>query len=184
MRIILDMDSILANLDVPWVAEINRRFGDSLTVDDVVTWDMHTLSKGGVAVYDILATPGFFRSLKPHAGSIEAARELVARGHEVHVVTASEFEAAASEKVGWFHEHLPFLGKRRLWIGHDKHMLHADAIVDDGPHNAKAYKEAHPNAKVLTISYPYNKDCPHYDVIAPDHNDTVAAWETILKELP
>lgn len=184
MRIILDMDSIMADIETPWLAECNRRFGDNLTVADIHTWDLHTLSKGGKRVYEILGEEGFFRNLKPIPGAVEAAQELVRRGHELHVVTACEFPFAAKEKVEWFHETLHFLGKRRLWIGHEKHMLRADAIIDDGPHNAIAYRAAHPDALIMTIGYGYNKDCPAYDLIAGDFSDTVAAWAQILERLP
>jgi 5'-nucleotidase len=182
MRIILDMDSILADIETPWLAECNRRFGDNLTVADITTWDLHKLSKGGKKVYDILGEEGFFRRLEPIPGALVAA-ELLAGSHDVHVVTACEFPFAAKEKVEWFHEHLPFLGKRRLWIGHEKHMLKADVIVDDGPHNAVAYRAAHPDALIMTIGYGYNKDCPAYDLIAGDFSDARGAWAEILERL-
>lgn len=183
MRIILDMDSILADILPAWLDESNRLFGERLTVADVTDWDMSKLSKGGKAIFGILAKPGFFSALKPIPGAIEATKALHDSGHEVFVVTAAEFPCNFSEKAEWFREHLPFLGKRRFVMAHEKHLLAADAIVDDGPHNAEAYKKAHPHALAMTIGYAYNRDCPHYDLIAGDHSDTRAAWAQITERL-
>lgn len=183
-RILIDMDSITVDLMTPWLREHNARQDDDLTVDRILTWDTHLYAKGGNAIYDVLKKSGLFRYANPLPGAVEAIRTLHERGHEVFMVTAAVFPINFGEKAEWFHEHLDFLGKRRLVFAHEKHLLPGDALIDDGPHNATAYRAAHPGAKILTIGYPYNKDCPAYDLVAGDWRDPAAAWELILKELP
>ncbi len=184
MRILVDMDSILVNLMDKWLTAHNEAQGDDLTVDKIKTWDTHLYAKGGKAVYKVLERPGVFRSCLPLDGGVEAVQILQERGHEVFVVTAAMFPSNFSEKVEWCHEHLPFLDKRHLGFLHEKHLLSGDALIDDGPHNARAYRKAHPKSKILTIEYPYNSDCEAYDVVASDWRDPLGAWATILKELP
>lgn len=183
MRILVDMDSILVDLMGPWLAEHNARQGDDLTVDRILTWDTHLYAKGEKAIYEVLEKPGLFRNASPLPGGLEAVKTLHDRGHEIFVVTAAVFPNNMAEKAGWFHEHLPFLGKRRFIIAHEKHLLPGDVLIDDGPHNATAYRAAHPNATIATIGYEYNKDCPAYDLVAGDWRDTAAAWAEIVEAI-
>lgn len=183
MRIICDLDSIVFDVMTPWLDEVNRRFGDNLTIADIDSWNWHEKSRGGFKIYDIIAEPGFFRNLKPLDGAIEGVRKLIERGHDVFIVSACDTPFAAAEKVESVREHLPFISNRRLIFAHEKHLLNADCIIDDGPHNAEAYRVVHPDSKILTIGYPYNQGHPAYDVISGDWRDTKAAWEGILWEL-
>lgn len=183
MRILVDMDSITVNLMKSWLGAHNEAQGDDLTVDRIKTWDTHLYAKGGHAVYDVLKKPGLFREAEPLPGALEGIWTLQERGHDVFLVTAAEFPGNFSEKVEWVRDRLPSVGKRRLIFAHEKYLIPADALIDDGPHNATAYRLHHHAAKILTIEYPYNKDCPAYSLIAPDWKDPAGAWERILKEL-
>ena len=184
MRIICDLDSIVVDLLTPWLKAHNEAQGDNLTVDKILTWDTHEFAKGGHAVYDVLNQPFFFRDLEPLPGAIQAIETLNDRGHEIFMVTAASYPVNFVDKVNWHAEFLPFLSKKNLVFAHEKYIIPADAIIDDGPHNATAYAKCHPHALVLGIEYPYNKDCEHYTMLAPSYNDPRAAWELILNELP
>lgn len=183
MKILFDMDSILADIGTDWYAQYNETYGDNLDMDMVKTWNTHEYAKHGTAIYTILERKGFFRNLKPIPGALEAVQKVLDKGHTVKIVTAAEFPINYSEKVEWFKEKLPQLKKRDLYMMHEKHEIHADVLIDDGPHNAEAYRKAHPNAKILTIGYPYNENCTAYTLIAGSYKDPVAAWELILKEI-
>ena len=184
MRILVDMDSILVDTLSAWLAEHNEAQGDTITIEQVSHWDFHSIAKGGKALYEPLARPGFYRALKPLPGGVEAVQELLRRGHEVFIVSTSMHPLALAEKAEWCAEYLPFLDQKHVVFAHEKHIIVADAIIDDGPHNATAYAKAYPSAKVLGIGYPYNKDCPHYTLLAGDWRDPAAAWAQILEELP
>lgn len=181
-RVLVDLDSIVFDIMGAWLAEANRRFGDRLTVADITSWSWHELSKGGHEIYKILEEPGFFRNLRPYPGAVEGVREINSR-HRLKIVTAADHVPSYSEKAASVRQHLPFLTKRQLVVMHDKHEIHADYIVDDAPHNAEAYKEAHPNATTIAIGYPYNVGCPHIDVFAGDWRDPEAAWRRIVEEI-
>lgn len=181
-RVLVDLDSIVFDILGAWIGEANRRFGDNLTVADIVSWSWHELSRGGTGIYKILEEPGFFRNLRPYPGAVEGVRRLNER-HRLKIVTAADHVPSYSEKAAAVREHMPFLNKRQLVVMHDKHEIKADYLVDDAPHNAEAYKLAHPDAKVIAIGYPYNVACPHIDVIAGDWRDPAAAWARIEEEI-
>lgn len=176
-KIVLDLDSIVVDLMPAWLNDYNARFNDNATMDTFLSWDMHKYVKGGKAIYGFINVPGFFRHLPFVPGAEAAVKELVARGHEIWLVSSAVFPCNYPDKVEWVAQYLPMIPKRQLAIMDAKEQIHADILVDDGPHNAEAYKKAHPNAKVMTLRYLYNQDCPAYDVVAD-------SWEQLLKELP
>jgi 5'-nucleotidase len=156
-RILVDMDSILADILTPWCHYLNEVHGESMTIDKVVSWNMHeNAPKAGLQAYDILKVEGFFRNLHVIPGAVEGVKSFVDAGHDVFVVTAAETPTSFKEKAEWFHEHFPFLGKRRLVLMHEKHLLSGDVLIDDGPHNAEAYRAAHPKAYIASLWYPYH----------------------------
>jgi 5'(3')-deoxyribonucleotidase len=183
MKIVCDLDSIVVDLMTPWIASHNAVHVDDATIETFTSWDMHRHVAAGVKIYSIINQPGFFRHLQMLPGAEAGLKELVGRGHEVWLVTAASFACNYGDKVEWMAQYLPFIPKQQTAIMHAKHEIHADVLIDDGPHNAEAYRRAHPKAKILTIGYPYNKNCPDYDVVAGSYKDTEAAWKIILQEL-
>jgi 5'(3')-deoxyribonucleotidase len=177
VKIVLDLDSIVVDLMTPWLAAYNAAHDDNATMETFTTWDMHKHVKGGKAIYGFINRPGFFRHLAFVDGAEAAVKELVRRGHEIWLVSAAVFSCNYSDKVEWMAQYLPMIPKRQTALMDSKDEIHADVIIDDGPHNAKAYKLRHPGAKAMTLRYPYNQDCSAYDVIAD-------SWEQLLQELP
>jgi 5'-nucleotidase len=183
VRILVDLDSTVADLLNPWLALYNAEHGDDLTIDRLTSFDTHTIARAGTAIYDVLKRDGLFRSLPPLPGALEGVEALRAAGNEVFVVTAAEFPTNCSEKIAWLGEHLPFIDKRHRIIAHEKHLLSGDVLIDDGPHNAVAYKKAHPAAFITGIKFPYNAECEAFTYLADDWRDTARAWRTMVDVL-
>ena len=74
---------------------------------------------------------GFFRSLKPIEGAIEAYRKLHEM-HDVYVLTAASWSnpTACAEKIAWINEYLPEAHKRVIF-SHNKHLCQGDFLIDD-----------------------------------------------------
>lgn len=193
MRVLCDSDSVIADFFPPLFREYARRTGEIVTVDQIKTWDMGKHVSQPDVLYGIFMEPGFFRNLQPMPGAVEALRAWVDAGIEVVVATSPCTAHSAAEKIEWCVEHVPFIDPkglhgrikvpRNLWIGHDKHHIVADVMVDDGPHNALAYRKAHPDAFIATIAYPYNEapdgsDAP-YNWRCGHWSDPAAAWAEI-----
>lgn len=177
-RVIVDIDSICADILTPWLAIYNAKKGLNLTVDDVKSWDMHKMPGAALDVYDVLGIEGFFRGLEPLPGAIPSVAMLNAT-HEVLLVTAAETPISFKEKAEWVRQHMPFLTKRQLVLMHEKQLIPADYFVDDNPKTAAAYRAAHPDAKILTIAYPYNIESQAYNLHALDWTDPRRAWSWI-----
>ncbi len=188
MRILIDMDSIIVNLDEAWYPEINRRFGDELTTEKVTSWDVPSFSKGGQAIYSILKEPGFYASLKPLPGAIEGMRELLADPrYEVFILSYAPNAQAFKEKADWLAQWLPELEFRRIIFCYAKWLVQGDVLFDDAPHNLRDWQDAHPWGQTATIRYPYSESeestLKHRfrpPFVAGDWTGTAAAWRRFL----
>ncbi len=183
MRILVDLDSTVADLLTPLLALHNAENNDDLTVERITSWNILEHVKVGTApaMEALFARPGLFAKLEPLPGAIEGVQALAAAGHDVYIVSAVEHAPGFSEKAAWVHQHLPFISKRRLILAHDKHLISADALIDDRPGTAKAMREAQPNALVCGIMYPYNANSDAFHYLADGWECSERAWAGIIE---
>jgi 5'(3')-deoxyribonucleotidase len=176
-EILIDLDGICADLLGEWLALINVKMGQSFKVNDVTEWDMTNIAKAG-DVDEILKTPGFFRALKPIPGALQTI-EWLNNKHHVTIVTAGNgVPEVYADKVAWVQRHLPFLKKRQLVTMHEKWRIPADVIIDDKPSTAVKYRDRHPSAHILSLGYPYNINCPAYNLL-PAWDEPSKGWQAM-----
>lgn len=77
-------------------------------------------------------SPGFFLSLPPIPGALQAVRELLKRGYDVHILTQPVANSPISytEKAQWICMWLPEL-KNKITMTQDKGLCVGDFLVDD-----------------------------------------------------
>jgi 5'-nucleotidase len=184
LTILVDLDSILADLDAKWYSTWNKLTGDTLHKSKVTEWATHKFCLNqDMRVYDVLNEDGFFRDLKPIAGGIDACRVLTKDGHRIIIVTAvpEESRTAEYDKRMWVREHLPFINKKDFVSTHAKDSIRGDVLVDDGPHNIKAFRENNLTSMIATFDYLYNKEAQKLcDFVATGHHETGESWAQTL----
>jgi len=178
LTILVDMDSIVADIATPWYASYNQRTGDDLTVERVTDWDTRLACRFPEFIFPIIREPGFFLKPEPMPGATEGVRALVDQGHNIFLATAAPGTIALTDKALWIAKYMPWFDvEKNLLLGYQKDLYRADVLFDDGPHNLVAYRRAWPNAKIATISYPYNRHVLSYvDLIAGDWRDPLVCW--------
>lgn len=182
MRILLDLDSTLNDLAHFWLTVYNKEYNDKLTPGDILSWDTHKYVKPecGKKIYDYLTEPNFFFQLEPLNGAQEFVSKLQNDGHEAYIVTACEMKnlgGIIQDKIEWLQEYIPSVDKKHFITTHHKYLVNGDVLVDDGPHNAEAYRQHHPNALIMSIAYPYNRTNPAYDFVVDGWDDTANAFD-------
>jgi len=141
--VLVDMDNTL----VDWDAEFIHRFavatGRPITeVDEMVRKrakfeiEENFEASDRQKVLDVITSPGFYESLEPYPGAVEALKQLLEAGADVKLVTAPHPACAGScarEKFLSVERHLGVEWLERLIITRDKTHVQGDILVDDKP---------------------------------------------------
>lgn len=136
LKILIDADDVAETLQYSWVNAVNKKYGTSATVEDVTDWDVSkafpTLTKQ--QVYGVLQEDDMWANLTPTPGAQEYMKRLHDEGHELYIVTATDFRTCRV-KIERILELFPFLDAEHIIIAHNKQMVTGDVLIDDGPHN-------------------------------------------------
>lgn len=144
MIIAFDIDGVLADLHKAWLGMYNQDYGDDLTYDDLVIWNMDKLVKPecGVKIFNYLNNPSLYDHVLPIPGGIEVVSELRSVGHRVIFVTATPM-ASAGRKFKWLVDwHFltdEFESLNDYFECRDKSLIRANVLIDDNAETIKAY---------------------------------------------
>lgn len=136
LKILFDADDVAENLVQDWIHILNKRYGTSVSLDDVTDWDISvafpTLTKQ--QIYGVLQEDEVWANLTPMPGAQEYLKRLHDEGHELYMVTATDYRTCRV-KIERILELFPFLDAEHIVIAHHKQMVMGDVLIDDGPHN-------------------------------------------------
>lgn len=136
MTILFDADDVAENLCDCWIAMLNERYGTSVTLEDVRDWDITlafpTLTKE--QIYGVTHEDELWRRITPIPGSVEVLQKLHDEGHQLYMVTASDYRVCKA-KVERLLELFPFLDWEHIIITSNKQMVCGDILIDDNPRN-------------------------------------------------
>lgn len=158
MRILCDIDGVMADCLKHWINLLNRYHNEGLIHSDITEWDVHPFCKNATPqqVYGFLNEPGFFLHLDPIPGAVETVQKFIADGHEVVFVTACTH--GHKDKRTWLQRHLPDFDLKNLIFAERKELVHGDVLIDDRPLNLRAWQKAHPDGTAICFAHPYNKE--------------------------
>ena len=174
MTILVDMDDTIEQLLAALVKKANERFNRSATIDEITDWSIVCAYPGleKRQILELMYEPGFWDTVEPVPGAADALKYLMDKGHQVYVVTATEFENVPAKMERVLFRYFPFLSRDQVIITGNKQMIRGDVLIDDGIHNL----EGGEYRKIL-FTAPYNKD---YDAEA-NGMIRVHNWDEILR---
>lgn len=154
MTILVDMDDTMEQLLEALVSRANERFGRNAAVEDVTDWSIVCAFPGiqKKQVLDLMYEAGFWEDVKPIPGAAEALRHFMEEGHEVYVVTATEFDHVRDKMEKVLFRYFPFISPRQVIITGRKQMIRGDVLIDDGIHNLEGGEY-----KKILFTKPYNR---------------------------
>lgn len=134
--ILFDADDTVEDLLSPWLSILNKTYGTSVVPEDVTDWNVASffpqLTKE--QVFAPLYDKHFWSLIEPIEGSVHNLKKLLTDGHDLHMVTASNYQTCAA-KVERLLELFPFLDWNHIILTSNKQMVRGDILIDDGPHN-------------------------------------------------
>jgi 5'-nucleotidase len=173
MRIGIDLDSVLNDLDTQWAKWIADNHRPGFTLKDWTCWDVHTLAPCGNKVYDFLHLPGMFANLNPRPLAIGVTQDLVAEGHDLIVVTSClpEFWKDKTTFLTKYFGHI----HPNNWIPCTrKELVKMDMLIDDGVHNLKACNNA--DTMCVCFDRPWNQDWEGRRVVGWEEVPAAVRW--------
>jgi len=153
LKIGIDLDSVLNNLNEVWIDVYNKDYSDNLTNEDILTWDIASYTKPecGNKMFDYLLTPNFFRDL----GMQPDAREVVewlSQWADLYIVTAYHWECC-KDKVLWVKKNLPNFDEKNVIFCNDKSVMDLDYLIDDRDLNIETF-----HGTGIIFDQPYNRN--------------------------
>jgi 5'-nucleotidase len=142
MIIAVDVDGVIADLMSAVLLRYNEDWKDSLTLSDLKGWNISTYVKPecGIRVFDYFSEPKLYETyVLPIDGAYAGMELLWKRGHRT-IYPTKPSSRTEGIKFQWL-AHYGFIFDRRDYIEmHDKSLLRADVLVDDGLHNLKDFQ--------------------------------------------
>ncbi len=161
MRILVDMDQVLAQWAERFLEWFNHDKGTSHTMDDLLHWDMGVNLDLDNDDYmrSIMRCPEFW-DLNPVPGAIEGMKALIDAGHDVLIVSAVPRCAAGAAyhgKLQWIRKHMPFFNLDNFMAVQRKDLIEGDILIDDNVKNIENFLKK--GKKTIVAHYMWNRNC-------------------------
>lgn len=160
MRILIDMDDVMADAVERFFEWYERDFGVRYTKNDIHGKKLNEIvaDEHKQIVRSYPHQPGFFKDL-PVMENAQETIEALYKLHEIYVVSAAmEFKHSFLDKYEWLDKHFPFIHwKRRIFCG-DKHLIKGDVLIDDHDFNLSVF-----TGRPIVFTAPHNVHYTEYE---------------------
>lgn len=178
--LLIDQDGVLADFDLGIRQAWRQRYGVPAPLGE----RHHFYLRDDMApqyheqLHTLYSSRGFFAALPPITGSLMAARQLLAAGHDVRICTSPihDYQHCVSEKFDWVACHLGEDWLARIVLTKDKTWVRGDILIDDKPHISGSLT---PLWQHWLYDQPYNRlsNHPHRVVWTERHT-----WASLLPD--
>jgi len=155
MRILLDMDGVVADFMTPWLEQYNELTGEGVKLSDITGPDAAKFVGDPYLLKRIKDSCGFMRALKPLPGAIDGVAQLHSDGHDiVFVSNGTNCPTSMHEKRDWlkfyFHRQWKYVP---LVLTYHKYLVRGDVLLEDTPRNLEKLEHG---TKGLLYHHKYN----------------------------
>lgn len=149
MKIGIDLDNVLNDLNQKWLLSYSLDHNHMITVEDIHCWDIHKYVKIGKEIYSYLSDELFY-ILNPLSYSIEVTERL-SKEHELFIVTATS-PKNMKVKFEWLEKYFSHIKQKNIITAYRKDLINVDLLIDDAPHNIINF----PNDTIV-MDYAWNR---------------------------
>lgn len=136
MKILVDVDNVLEDLNTAWVNAINEKYGTTTKPEDIRSWDIEKYFEGlsRTQVFSPLHKKEFWEKLEPMDGAREYLKRLIEDGNEIFIVTSCHPDTI-KPKLKFLSKNFSFIPFKNIIITSHKKMIKGDVLIDDAPYN-------------------------------------------------
>ena len=180
MKILIDMDGIVADLLGKWLRVYNEEHGTDLHRDHVHVFDMNEAFPGHSKLVSIIFRDGFFDDLEVIPGSQEGVEKLREAGHTIRFATSVCSEDSARAKLVWLKKHFD-VSSKHVHLCEEKWEISGHVLIDDKPETIVRWRETERLA--LGLEYPYNRHLKRTERKGHLYSDIARDWPHLLEFL-
>ena len=135
--ILVDMDDTIEYLLREWLNWLNTRYARDVHEEDINDWNIMLAYPGltDTQVYAPLFFEELWKRVKPMPDAVEYLKLLHDEGHEIYIVTSSNFHTIEMKLTEVLFKNFPFIDEDHVIVARKKQMIRGDIMIDDGPHN-------------------------------------------------
>jgi len=175
MRIIVDIDSVTADLLPVWLARYNRDYKDDLMEHKLLSWSIHLYVKPecGMNIYVYLRDRNLYRDVKPVEDALYYVNKLRKDGHEIIFATSSPYQAMG-EKFAWLNGNGFEVDEEHYVEGPklSRSLIRGDLLLDDNLESCRKFDVATLAFRSVVFDKPWNQG---------DHPYRVKSWADFYK---
>lgn len=159
LRILVDWDDCLNDLVDQLLILYEKRFGEHIDRESITNFDLSEclLAEQSSRLYSLFIDEELWRNLKVQPGASKTLQQMIDDGHEVYIVTATDYRNVAW-KMEWLQKNFPFFPIQNVVITSQKYLLSADYLIDDNLDNLR-----HGIYGRIVIDKPWNRNI-HEDI--------------------
>ncbi len=126
-----DMDNVLNNMTKEILHLYNKKYTDSITMQQIVEYDMRPLLKPEcVNPWEEFVTDSFYENLDVVPNAVDVLTEIMKMGHINYFATAGHPYTMRARDM-WLERNFPFYKTGNLISIREKQLLRVDFMIDD-----------------------------------------------------
>ena len=133
--VLVDMDGVVANLEDRLVVILNETKQHDVAKKIVGRKHFDFDGETEKACRPILSSAGFYLSLAPVEGCVDALKDMVKQGYDVRFCTKplNQYQHCVPEKYAWVEKHFGAEWTKRMIVTGDKSLVGGTFLIDDHP---------------------------------------------------
>jgi 5'(3')-deoxyribonucleotidase len=156
VRILCDVDGILADMAGKYIRLLNHQTGRRHTVEDVTEWHFERCvasSEENAAVWREMNEINACYTISPYPDAKDFLASLRTRGEVVAVTTPASTHRWCFERTQWLLNH--GFALTEIVFTHNKALVRGDVLIDDHPDNIQAFADA--GGVGILLERPWNR---------------------------
>lgn len=137
MTILIDIDDVLNNLLECWLKCLNTKYQYNVKPEEVIDWNIRKFfpTLTSEQIFEPLNDIEFWKTVTPKKDAPKYLKQLFDEKNNIYLCTSTYYKNIQSKFEYFIKKYYPFIEWDKVIVAHNKQMINADILIDDGIHN-------------------------------------------------